>query len=277
MPDELSEQTAETPPEQTTDVVVEQTQAAAPTDSEGAVAEGEGAAPDPVVQFQSDEDVRAFLEANDRARSYLEKAKNDGFEAGRQNKDAEIRRLAASDEVIADRLKSIALEAGWDASDERLKRAVVGFHEPATKRTQLELSRLYIEGAKSVLSPDAQAAIDEAVRLAGEDVEAHNSIVGQLWQHYGDSSREDAVSGLTLEQVPPTSKLFQEIEERVAREVETELKARDTEANRIDPGPRTTQGSAPVGPLTLEKLKTMPRSEVMALDKDEVNRVMAGR
>ena len=245
MPDELV-QTAEAPPEQTLSITPEQTQEAAPTGEGDAVSGGEGAAPEP-VKFASDAELRAFLESDDVGRSYLEKLKNDQFNAARQNVEAELRRAVASDEVIAARLQNIALVNGWDADDETLKKAVAAFHEPATRRQQVEARRFDIEAAKQSFSAEARAAIDIAVEQAGEDPWALTAIVGQLWNYQGQSAREQAISSLSLDDIPAESKLHKEIEDRVAKQLEAELAARERAAGRQEVAPRASQGGPSTG------------------------------
>lgn len=261
--DTVPEQTAESTSEQTTDAITEQTQKAAPVTSEGAAASGEGAAPEPVVQFQSDAELRAFLESDDRGKSYLEKLRADEFNAARQKAEsdlrAELRKQAASDEVLQTAAANLARELGVEPDDDAVRRYATSFAQPLVERNQRELNRLYLDGAKAGFSADARAAIDMAWEQAGDDVESQNSIIGQLWNYRDQISAETAVGSLTLEKVPEGSPLHKEIEERVAKEVDAELKARDRAANRIDPGPRGARGTAP-GVNRDQEVETILRS-----------------
>lgn len=245
MPDEGMEQTAEAPPEQTTVAVLEQTEEAAPEVVESAAPEGEGAAPEPRVTFSDDAELRAFLESDERAKSYLEKAKADAFNAARQKVEADQRKQMASDEVLTDAAKRLALELGVEADDARVRQYAQAFTRPFIDRNQIEINRLYIEGAKSSFTPDAQAAIDMAVEQAGDDGEALASIVTQLWQYRDSSSRADALNSTSLEDIPEGSKLRKDIDAYVTKQLEAELKARDIAANRQGAEPRTTTGAAP--------------------------------
>jgi hypothetical protein len=202
--------------------------------------------PDLAALLASDDGINRVLEDErfKTLRGRLDKEAKDAELRGRQAYEKELRQRQASDEVLAAAARTLALEMGVDAEEEKVKQYATTFTRPFIERNQVELSKVYIEGAKASLSPDAQAAIDLAVGQAGEDVEALNSIVGQLWQYHGQASREDAVSNLSLEQVPEGSKLWKDLEAWKTREVETELKAREAEANKVDPGPRASTGSA---------------------------------
>lgn len=277
MPDDMQEQTTATQTEQTADVASEQTQVAVAGGNEGAVATGDGAVPEPVVSFSSEEDLRKFLEGNDLARGFLEKTKKDGFEAGRQNREAELRRQAATDEVIADRLKNVALQLGIDPDDELLKRTVTAFHEPADRRRAVSQRLLDIEAAKQTLTPEQQALVDMRVKDAGDDVDQLNKITGDLWLFTQTAAQAAGVQGLTSwEQLPEGHPLLKDFETRVAAEVEKELAARNREANAIDPGPRTSGVAGSTAPLTAESIRTMSRDELMRFPKEEREKVLKG-
>ena len=242
------------------------------------VAEGDGAVAESVViDWSNPDNVRGLVDAPEyRAiKMLLDEARLNGENTGKQKTEAELRRQAASDEVLADAAKRLALELGVDASDEGVRRYAESFTKPFIDRNQVEINKLYIDAAKSSFSADAQAAIDMAVEQAGEDGEALASIVTQLWQYRDTSSREDALNSTSLEDIPEGSKLRKDIDAYVAKQLEAELKARATESNRQEAAPRTSSGR-PAGVLTLETLKSMSRKEVAAADQTEVNRVLAG-
>lgn len=212
------------------------------------VAEGDGAVAESVViDWSNPENIRGVLESPEYkgVRDLLEEARLNGENRGKQLTEAELRRQAASDEVLADAAKRLALELGVDADDERVKQYAQSFTRPFIDRHQVEINKLYIEGAKSSLSPDAQAAIDMAVEQAGEDGEALASIVTQLWEYRGSSSREDALNNTSLDEIPEGSKLRKDIDAYVEKQLEAEMKARSIEASRQDAAPRTSTGSAP--------------------------------
>lgn len=160
MPDEGMEQATEAPLEQTSQVVAEQTDQAAPVATDTAAPEGEGAAPEPRVTFQTDAELRAFLESDERAKSYLEKVRADNFNAARQNLEADLRRQAASDEVLATAFQAVSRELGVDADDETVRRTVQSFARPFIERNQREVNQIYFEQAKATFPTEAQPALD---------------------------------------------------------------------------------------------------------------------
>lgn len=256
MPDEGMEQTTEASAEQTPTVVTEQTEQAAPvaTDSAAPV-EGERAAPEPQVRFQSDAELRAFLESDDRGKAYLEKVKNDQFNAARQNFEAELRRQAASDEVLASAFRAVSNELGLDADDERVQRTVQSFARPFMERNQRELNELYFEQAKAGFPSEAQAALDLVWKQSEGDLGVQNQIIGQLWNARAETAASSAVSGLSLDALPEDHPLQKQIQDRIAQGVEEELRAREREANRVETGPRIGAGVA-VGTSREQEIET---------------------
>lgn len=241
------EPTEQIPAVETEQVAPDEEQASEPVAEveDAPVAEDAGAVAES-IDWSNPDNIRSLLDSPEYkgVRDLLEEARLNGENTGKQRTEAELKRQQASDEVLAHAARTLALELGVDAEDEKVRQYVQSFTRPFTERNQIELNRLYIEGAKGGFSPDAQAAIDMAVEQAGDDVTALNSIVSQLWQYRDQSSRQAAVSDLSLDQVPEGSRLHKEIQERVAKEVEAELKARATEANRVETGPRTSTGTA---------------------------------
>lgn len=257
MPDEGMEQTTDTSAEQTPEVVAEQTQEAAPVTTDAAApAEGEGAAPEPRVSFQSDAELRSFLESDERGKAYLEKLRNDQFNAARQNLEAELRRQAASDEVLASAFRAVSNELGLDADDERVARTVQSFARPFIERNQREINQLYFEQAKAGLPAEAHQTLDLVWQQAEGDVTVQNQIIGQLWNARAETAASSALSGVKLDDIPEDHPLQKQIQDRVAKAVEEELAAREREAGRIDPGPRAGSGVA-VGTSREQEIETI--------------------
>jgi hypothetical protein len=245
MPDEGMEQATDTSLGQTSNVATEQTDQAAPVATEAAApAEGEGAAPEPRVAFQNDAELRAFLESDERGKTYLEKLRADTFNAARQNFEADLRRQAASDEVLAAAFRSVSNELGIDADDEQVQRTVQSFARPFMERNQREVNQIYFDQAKATFPAEAQAALDLVWQQSGGDVTVQNQIIGQLWNARAETAASSAVSGLSLDVIPEDHPLQKQINERIAKGVEEELRARERSANRVDPGPRAGSGMA---------------------------------
>lgn len=279
MADELSEQTAEVQQEQTTDVVEEQTSIeAAPEDNESAAPEGDGAAPEPVVpQFQTDEDLRSFLESNERARSFLEKYKNDQFNAAKQKVEAELRRKAATDEQVAAWTQRFAEKAGIDSLTPEQRAEVVAVLDARGEYLWTSKLRGFNEDAVKYLgddNPDLQAAFQQVYDSYGDDQEAWQVATNRMAEALVAKGKRDTLANLTLDQVPEGSKLQQEIQERVRKEVETELAARALEAGKRDTPPRVN-GRPASGGLTEADIDNMTPEQIN--DRwDEVQKVLRG-
>jgi len=256
MPDEGMEQATEAPLEQTSQVVAEQTEQAAPVATDTAAPEGEGAAPEPRVTFQTDAELRAFLESDERAKSYLEKVRADNFNAARQNLEADLRRQAASDEVLATAFQAVSRELGVDADDETVRRTVQSFARPFIERNQREVNQIYFEQAKATFPAEAQPALDLVWQQTDGDVTVQNQIIGQLWNARAETAASSALNGASLDTIPEDHPLRKQIDERIAQGVEEELRARERSANRVDPGPRAGSG-VPVGTSRENEIETI--------------------
>lgn len=257
MPDEGMEQTTDTSTEQTPEVVAEQTNLAAPVAADTAApTEGEGAAPEPRVSFQSDAELRSFLESDERGKAYLEKIRNDQFNAARQNLESELRRQAASDEVLASAFQSVSRELGIDMDDERLTRTVQSFARPFQERNQREINQLYFEQARATFPPEAQTALDLVWQQTDGDVTVQNQIIGQLWNARGETAAAAALSTAKLDDIPEDHPLQKQIQDRIAQGVEEELRARERQANRLETGPRIGSGVA-VGTSREQEIETI--------------------
>lgn len=249
MPDEQTEQIPEVTTEQSAPLA-EQAEPVA-EDGDGAVAEDAGAVAEseveapPPIDWSKPENVRGVLDSPEYKgiRDLLEEQRLSGENTARQKLDAEMRQRAVSDEVIADRLKSIALEAGWDADDERLRRAVTAFHEPAVRRSKAELATNLIMSGSGALTDEGRSAIEIAVNMAEGDPDKLMRVFGQLWTGFGQRVADETVANISLDDLPEGSKLRKDIEARVAKEVEAELKARETAANKQEVPPRTSNGT----------------------------------
>lgn len=200
------------------------------------------ASDDGINQLLDDEQVGKVLKGR------LEKEAKDAEFRTRQAVEKELRQRAASDEMLAERLKAVALEAGWDADDDRLRNAVAAFHAPADQRRTIEQSLTWIGLAREGFSDDGKAGIDLAVRTALEADDPQSalvSVVSQVYQGTRDAGAREAVQSLSLDAVPENAPLRKEIDAYVAKRVEEELQAAAISAGRVDPGPARSTGTAP--------------------------------
>lgn len=280
MPDDAQEQTPVADPEQGTPAELEQ--AAQPVAESGGdpVAEGDAGsvAESEVIDWSRPDTVRGILEnpSYKGIKDLLEEQRLNGENTGRQRYESEMRRQAVSDEAIGFYAKNVAMEMGVDADDERVKRFVQAFKDPITQQSQVSAARGLIESAKGLLSDEGKQGIDLALEAAGDNLETLHSIGAQLWTGFGDRVKNDTLSTLSLDEVPEGSKLHKEIQSRVEKELEAELKARNIVATRIDPGPRAGSGGGSSPGLTDEQIESMSAAEINA-NWTEVQEVLRGK
>ena len=200
------------------------------------------ASDDGINRLLDDEQVGKVLKGR------LEKEAKDAEFRTRQAVEKELRQRAASDEMLAERLKAIALEAGWDADDDRLRNAVAAFHAPADQRRTIEQSLTWIGIARDGFSDEGKARIDSQVQraLAKPDPEKELvDIVSDVYMETREAGAREAVQSLSLDAVPENAPLRNEIDVYVAKRVEEELQAAAISAARVDPGPSRSTGTAP--------------------------------
>lgn len=250
MVDEQTEQTPEVSAEQNAPVPeqvepVAESEVGAVAAEDGAVAERE--VETPAIDWSRPDEVRRVLEAPEYRgiRDLLEEQRLNSENTAKQRFEADMRRQAASDEVLAQAAQGLARELGVADDDEAVRRYVQSFAQPHSQRAVTETAKAWIDGAKSILSDEGKQGIDMALSLAEDDPEKLVSIVNQLWTGYGQTIAQNTLNDVSLESVPASSRLRKEIDEHVAKQVEAELKARDTAASAIDPGPSASTGIAP--------------------------------
>jgi hypothetical protein len=278
MPDEQAEQpevdveerSVEETEQPIADVAVESTPDVA-DDVAQDVAESE--VPDLANLLRNDDGIDRLLSDEQLGRTLkgrLEKEQKDAELRGRQAYEKELRQQAVSDDVLQDRLKSIALEAGWDAENEALKRVVSAFHKPADEYRAIELAKLHIAGASQGFTEDGKRALEIAVQQAGNDLVELNRVVDQLWQYHaqtaqesGRKSYEDDLDGMSAEELRTNPRLVSLFEKWQAAEDKAEAKAQQIRANRAD-GISTSGGSpaqAQGAPSSLTEFETKLASE----------------
>lgn len=249
-----------------TDEVLAPTDEAALGTDEAVVADS-GAASE-ALDLDTESGLAAALERSALLRGRLEKAQNDGFQNGRQNRDAELRR----DEGTAERAQAYhqwlleQVNAGYDP-DEIAKQTPL-FVKANQDTTRSELGKAWVEASLGHFGEQEQEVI-RGVMDTLTDPTMIGDLASKTWEAAASKVRQAAVSNLSLDQIPKTSTLHTEIQALVDGKVTAELEARETEAARLAIGPRAN-GSAPgsVG-MTTNQARLMTPEQASQLPEAE--------
>lgn len=226
-----------------------------------------GAASTPQFDFDTDEGIRAALAASERLRGFVDKTKNDGFNAGRQNRDKELRLERGSEDVARAWQEHLADKYGieLDEADRRDSPLWVKANRDAERTTYW---RTATETVLDAFDVRERAQIEQAL----EQFEGHPDQMEQIGRQVVDEAvkrREHArIADLPLAEVPEGSRLWKDIEEYKASEVRKEIEARAQERDTPPPPPNTPVGAAGTGRTQADYARLSP-SEIAALPDEE--------
>lgn len=274
------------PPEPTTDTILPPTTTdssqTAPAAAAGAgeAATGDvGAASEPQpIDLDSEEGLRAAIERSALLRGRLEKAQGDGFNAGKQNRDAELRRDQGSSERAQAYQQYLSQKYGIELDDADAKAAPL-FVKANEDFTRVGLSRVWAQATlqqagETELSPELTTALDALE--ASNDVAGAQAVASTAIQRALIKKGEQVIATLTPEQLqalPKTHPIHAWVEKTIEDRVAEELRAREIEtvqAGRTNP-PRVA-GTSPGGAMTPEMARTItPQQAANLSDEDYAN------
>jgi hypothetical protein len=278
------EQTAVLEAEQTPAEVVAQTEQAAQTPE--AVADSVGTEAEATAfDLTTFEGIEAFRRENPHLDAYFKKVNDDGFNAGRQKRDKELRLERGTEEVSRAAMDALAQKYGieFDDSDKRDLPLWVRANRDAERVSAA--TKIISKGLHSFgLDDEARAAYIEQIEALADEPDRLESIAEQVMAAGSGRMAESRIGNLTLGEVPKDSRLHASlqafIEAREAhfkQELEKELAAREAERPAVDNRPRLPKGSVPAGGA--ERYKTMTPAELAKLSPsewDDYKRVLAG-
>lgn len=249
-----------------TDEVLAPTEPAAQGTDEAVVADS-GAASD-ALDLDTEAGLAAALERSALLRGRLEKAQNDGFQNGRQNRDAELRR----DEGTAERAQAYhewltsQVEAGYDPAE--IAKQTPLFVKANQDTTRSELGKAWVEASLGHFGEQEQEVI-RGVMDTLTDPTMIGDLASKTWEAAASKVRQAAVANLSLDQIPKTSTLHTEIQALVDAKLTAELAAREIEATRQPTAPRAN-GSAPgsVGMTTNQARLMTPEAAAQLPDAE---------
>ena len=238
-------------PEPTAAVIADPTDEGMTPTAEAASDPGEadpvdgGAASDiQTYDLDSETGLAAAIERSALLRGRLAKQQDDGFQNGRQNRDAELRREQGSVERAQGYHQWLVdqLEQGADPAE--VAKQTPLYVKANQDTTRSELGKAWVEATLGHFGEQEQEVIRGVLTSFDGNPESVGDLASKTWEAAATKVRVATVAGLSLDQIPKESALHTEIQALVDGKVTAELAAREIEATRQDAPPRVN-GSAP--------------------------------
>lgn len=218
----------------------------------------------------------AAAASTEALRRVLDKRQNDGFQAGKLNRDAELRRDLAATERVQEWTKGVLNKHGidLDPDDVNMARTLTKANEDYAR---IGMARGYVNATLQFLGEAAMPQELESALAALEstgDVKAIEGIASTAVQRVADTSRAQALERLTtdaLDALPASHPVQQYINQRIAAGVTEELAAKAVElaqAGRSNP-PRVSGSMPGSGGMTAEQARAMTPEQAAALPSEQ--------
>ena len=223
--------------------------------SNEAVADG-GSTFDPSL-LESDEGILQVAEQFPNLKGLLEKQRKDGENIGRQRREAELRRDQGSVEraqAYHEHLIKQIEETGY-VPPELAKQTplMVKANEDWVKT---ELSKAWVETTLGHFGEAEAGVIRSILDQMESNPDGLVDLASKTWEAAANSVKRQALSNLTLNDIPKESPIHQEINERVRKEIETEMNARNLQNSRKETAPNTPTGVI-AGGMSAEEIINM--------------------
>jgi hypothetical protein len=264
--------------EPTTDAIVpptdedsaQQTAQAAAGASDVAADTGVGAAQ---FTFDSEEAVAQAIETNPQLRARIEaerkKAQDDGFNAGRQRRDKELRLERGNEAVARAWEQSVLRDHGVELDETALRDAPLWVQA----NREAERANYWRTNTEAVLDAfDARERDQITTALDGFEgnAEQMEQLGRQVYDTAVSRTTAKAIANLTLSDIPVNSTLHGDLRKHIEAEVAKEIEARESEA-RVSNAPRpprtptggqaTTKTRADYAALSQQQIADLPEGE----------------
>lgn len=263
---QATEPTADTLEAQTNAATVEQTAQAAATGTDAAAGTGAEAA-SPTFDFDSEDGVRAALESLPTLRKLVEQRQNDGFNAGRQNRDKELRLERGTEDTARAWQEHLSEKYGVELDEADRRQA------PLWVRANRDLERANYWRDTSAAVLDAfdvteRATIEAAFTQFDGLPDQMEQIGRQVVDEAVKRQTQKRVATMKYAEIPEGSALRKEIDELVASEAAKEIAAQQAEKPSVANPPRTPAGAQATGRtqadyarLTQQQIADLPEEE----------------
>lgn len=224
-------------------------------------------------KFDTDEDVAQALESIPQLRARLEaerrKAQDDGFNAGRQRRDKELRLERGNEDVARAWQQAVLRDHGVELDESVLREAPLWVQA----NREAERATYWRTNTEAVLDAFGVGERDQITTLM-DGFDGNAEQMEQLARQVIDTAvaRTSAqrIAGLTLADIPETSTLHGDLRKHIEAEVAKEIEARaqEAKASSAPPPPRTPTGAAATT-RTQADYAAMSPAEIAALPDGE--------
>lgn len=271
---EVQEPTVIAPVEPTGEEQEPTADAAVPGTGEAASTGDEAASSPTTFDLSTEAGIAAAIEQSDLLRQRLAKQQNDGFQNGRQNRDAELRREQGSNERAQAHHKWLIDQLNEGADPEELAKQTPLYVKANEDFQRVALSRAFVTATlnhfgESAMPDELETALS-ALESQG-DVAAIQGIASTAVQRVADKSKADTISTLKLADVPADAPLHAEIMALAHSLQQEEAAAQGIAAKQAAAtNPPNVRGSAPgsVG-MTTEQARALTPAQAANLSETE--------
>ena len=243
---------------------------------EAAAASGEAVAEAQGFDLSTEEGVLAAAASADALRKVLDKRQNDGFQAGKLNRDAELRRDQAATSRVEEFARLSLERFGVEVTpeDQNLLRTLTAANEGSAR---IGMARGYVNATLNYLGESAMPAELETALASLEatgDVKAIEGIASTAVQRVAEHAKQGALASLTeddLGKLPADHPVNRYIQQRIADGTTEELKAQALEqatTTRTN-APRVATKGPGSGGMTAETARAMSPAEAANLPDSE--------
>lgn len=223
--------------------------------SNEAVADG-GSTFDPSL-LESDEGILKIADKYPNLKGLLEKQRKDGENIGRQRLESELRKdmgsIARAQAYHENLIKKIE-ETGYIPPELiRQTPLMVKANEDWVKS---QLSKAWVEATLNNFGESEAGVIRSILDSMEENPDGMVDIASKTWEAAAKTVKAKTLTDLSLDEVPQDSKLYKQIAEKVQKELETELNARNLQGNRRTNAPTTPSGAI-AGGMNAEEIINM--------------------
>ncbi len=209
--------------------------------------------------------IQNALERSEALKNWAKQQQDNGFNAGRQRRDKELRLERGSEDVAR------AVQERWRQKygvelDEEDQREAPLWAAANRSAARYEIARSFVEGELDAFDPEDRERITSVMDRLDDDPDAMEQVRDQVLEIARNRRATSMIADLTLDEVPQNSRLRADLDQHIRSEVEKELAARLAERETVDNPPPTPAGGSAV-PKTLGDLKNMSRDEITTLRK----------
>jgi len=197
----------------------------------------------------NDEWLKNALDRSEALKSRLKQEQDNGFNAGKQHRDKELRLERGNEDTARAYHKWVADQIANGVDPEEFAKQTPLYVNANRATERVNAAKAIIEDVAEVFSEDDQARIEAVVEAIADDPDQMRKLARELRDTAANRLSSKQIAELTLDRVPKDSALHKSIQEHIASEAAKEIEAKQMEQNQKQNPPRTSNGAAAGDPL----------------------------